>query len=626
MQSFAMPLCKGLLAVLAISGVGRLALWPIADARLTWYWNLAFIMLTGQAAVNILVQAVLLTGGGSAHSLRLLAWALLGVATAGHFFAPHTRSPASLVETVRENKLAIAILVSAWLTNLVVALAPSTKIDELYYHMLLPKRVVEDGALRFYLLPLEQAILPQMHFQMTLSIAHAAGAPDAGNVLSWAYSVVLGLFIAGFLMEATDRFRPGNSKGGLAILCAALCTVGLYATVWHTTGGAHALGDLATTVAVAGILWPETLMPAIAPDRYTLLLITAAGIAASTKLSLWPLSFVVTVLVVWRVAHRAESVHKTGICAAIAGFSWLILHAPVMIWTYRASGSFWGPVFANVFAPTVFPTSVLEEIRQMQQFDPSAAWPLLQDALIQFSPVFFVSLAWVLWTAWRGCGTSRLAAALLLFQAGLVAWKLHFDFRFMGGLEYVAVLAAAVTLAQRAPGPVTLNYRRAWVQWRNRLNKSRNWILVFAAIPWLAAQIYYVRPFAEVVCGWLPRTQFLERYVALAGDFAALDRMLPQDAVLYIPDSGRRLPNFYAPRPVVITPLDLHGRGPVYRLTLEPSADAEPIDATSSLHCGQVVYSNDRAIVETYRRPGTPPTSGTVRVQQCAVELGGAWQ
>jgi hypothetical protein len=209
---------------------------------------------------------------------------------------------------------------------------------------------------------------------------------------------------------------------------------------------------------------------------------------------------------------------------------------------------------------------------------------------------------------------------LLLFQAALVAWKLHFDFRFMGGLEYVAVLAAAVTLAQRAPRPGTPNYRHAWEQWGNRLNKSRNWILVFAAIPWLGAQIYYLRPFAEVVCGWLPRTQFLERYVALAGDFAALDRMLPQDAVLYIPDSGRRLPNFYAPRPVVITPLDLHGRGPVYRLTLEPSADAEPIDARSSLHCGQVVYSNDGAIVETYRRPGAVPTTGIVKVESCEVQ------
>ena len=617
MQSFVVPLCQGLLAVLAVSGVGRLALWPIADARPAWHWNLAFTMLTGQAAVNVLAQAVLLSGGGSAHSLHPLAWTLLVAATAGHFFAPGTRGTVPLIRSVRENKFPTAILISAWLANLVVALAPSTKIDELYYHMLLPKRIVEDGALRFYLLPLEQAILPQMHFQMTLSIAHAAGAPDAGNVLSWAYSVVLGLFVAGFLMEATAGSRPVNS---MAILCATLCTVGLYATVWHTTGGAHALGDLAATIAVAGILWPEILMPALGPARYTLLLATAASMAASTKLSLWPLSAVATVLIIWRAAAAAGSLKKTGACAAIAAFSWLVMHAPVMIWTCRASGSFWGPVFANLLAPTVFPAGVLQELRQMQQFDPSAAWPLLQDAFIQFSPVFFVSLAWVLWTAWRGSRTSRLAAALLLFQAALVAWKLHFDFRFMGGLEYVAVLAAAVTLAQRAPGPGTPNYRHAWARWGNRLNKSRNWILVFAAIPWLGAQIYYARPFAEVVCGWLPRTQFLERYVALAGDFAALDRMLPQDAVLYIPESGRRLPNFYAPRPVVITPLDLHGRGPVYRLTLEPSADAEPIDARSSLHCGQVVYSNDGAIVETYRRPGAVPTTGIVKVESCEVQ------
>jgi hypothetical protein len=618
-QSFVMPLCQGLLAVLAISGVGRLGVWPITRARLPWHWNLAFTMLAGQAAVNILVQAVLLTGSGSAHSLRVLAGTLLAVALAGHLFAPHARSTTSLIASLHENKLPAAILISAWLANLVVALALSTKIDELYYHMLLPKRIVEDGGLRFYLLPLEQAILPQMHFQMTLSMAHATGAPDAGNVLSWAYSVVLGLFVAGFLMEATDRARPGQS---MAISCAALCTVGLYATVWHTTGGAHALGDLATTIAVAGILWPETLMPALGPTRYTLLLVTAASIAASTKLSLWPLSAVATVLIVWRAAQAAGSFKKTGVSAAIAAFSWLIIHAPVMIWTYRASGSFWGPVFANTLAPTVFPTDVLQELRQMQQFDPSAAWPLLQVALIQFSPVFFVSLAWVLWTAWRGCGASRLAAALLLFQAVLIAWKLHFDFRFMGGLEYAAVLAAAVTLVQPLEPPAT-NSRHACAHWRKRLERSRNWILLFAAVPWLAAQIYYARPFAEVVSGWMPRTQFLERYVALTRDFEALDRMLPKNAVLYIPIAEGRLPNFYAPRPVVTTPLDLHGRAPVYRLTLEPGPAAEPIDQGSSLHCGEVLYSNDHATVETYRTPGAAPITGIVKVQSCEVEPSG---
>src|ERR1700726_174672 len=209
-------------------------------------------MLAGQSTANIIVQAVLLDGVGSAQTLRQIAWILIVAAIVGHVFAPRIRTAGTTTWALRENKLPAALLVTAWLTNLVVALAPSTKIDELYYHMLTPRRIVEDGALRFYLLPLEQAILPQMHFQMTLSIAHAAGAPDAGNVLSWAYSVVLGLFVAGFLMEATAGSRPVNS---MAILCATLCTVGLYATVWHTTGGAHALGDLAATMPVAEGLW-----------------------------------------------------------------------------------------------------------------------------------------------------------------------------------------------------------------------------------------------------------------------------------------------------------------------------------------------------------------------------------
>ena len=621
MQSFVLPLCKGLLAVLAISGVGRVALWSIAKGRFAWHWRLAFTMLAGQAAVDILVQAMLLTGMGSAHRLRLLAAALLAVAMAGHLLLPRPRITPPLLQRLWENKFGAAILISAWLANLVVALAPSTKIDELYYHMLLPKRIVEDGGLRFYLLPLEQAILPQMHFQMALSIVHAAGAPDAGNVLSWGYSVVLGLFIAGFLMDATDPSQPRQS---MAILCAALCTVGLYATVWHTTGGAHALGDLATTIAVAGILWPETLMPAIGPETYTVLLVAAAGIAASTKLSLWPLSAVVTILVVWRVAQKTGSFSKTGKSAAIAGSLWLILHAPVMMWTYRASGSFWGPVFANILGPSIFPSDLLQELHRMQQFDPAAAWPLLQDALIQFSPVFFVSLAWVLWTALRGYRTSRLAAALLLFQAGLIVWKLHFDFRFMGGLEYVAVLAAAVTLAER-PGPALNRYGDAWANWgRKRLETPSYWILLFGAVPWLAAQTYYVRPFAEVVSGSMSQAQFLHRYVALTSDFAALNRILPKNAVLYIPAQEQRLPNFYAPRPVLMTPLDLRRRGPVFRLTIEPAPDAEPIDHTSSLQCGEVVYANDYATTQTYRRPGAAPTTGVVKVQKCTVQVGGA--
>jgi hypothetical protein len=161
----------------------------------------------------------------------------------------------------------------------------------------------------------------------------------------------------------------------------------------------------------------------------------------------------------------------------------------------------------------------------------------------------------------------------------------------------------------------------AWARWGKRLEKSRNWILVFAAIPWLAAQTYYARPFAEVVSGWTPRSQFFERYVALAQDFEVLDGMVPKNAVIYI--QGGRLPNFYAPRPVVLTPLDLRGRAPIYRLVLEPMLDEQPIDAKSSLRCVNIVYSNEHAVIETYRTPGADPVIGIVKVQGCEAENAG---
>ena len=66
MNAFLIPLVKGLLALFAITGVGRLVLRLGRVRQLPWYWNIAFTALAGQAAGNILVQIVLLAGAGSA--------------------------------------------------------------------------------------------------------------------------------------------------------------------------------------------------------------------------------------------------------------------------------------------------------------------------------------------------------------------------------------------------------------------------------------------------------------------------------------------------------------------------------------------------------------------------------
>lgn len=608
MHAFLIPLCKGLIAVFTVTGVGKLFLRLAVVRSLSWYWKIALSALAGQAFVNVLVEILLLLDLGSAGALRILAWFFAALAIIGHGYFSNAETAERIGEILRSDKILTTILLLALLTNLVAALAPSTKIDELYYHMLTPKRIVVDGGLRYYLLPIESAIIPQMHYQIAQSVAHASGAPDAGNVLSWAFSVVLSLFVIGFLTDTTKDRR-------LSLLCGSLCAVGIYATVWHTTGGAHALGDLATVVTFAGILRPATLMDALGPYRYTFFLATSAAVAASTKISLAPLSLVAALLIVACALRQKTVGTRTFKVIALALVPWIILHLPLMIWTYVQSGSFWGPVLANMFGPSVFPPRILQFIADLQAFNPGDFVPTLRYAAAGFSPLFFISIGWILWTAFRGYKTSKLAAGLLLFQGALVAWKFHFDIRFLGGMEYVTVLAAVLTVAN-ADG--SSNIAARWAEIGNRLADSRRWIVLFAAIPWLGFQMYYARPFAGVVSGYITRSKFLERYVALTHDFEMLDRALPSDAVLYIADG--RLPNFYAPRPVVLTPLDLRGRTSIYRLTIFPEADIEEIDAASSLKCEATIYQNDQAVIETYRTPGEAPEIGTVKVQNCRIQ------
>jgi hypothetical protein len=106
--------------------------------------------------------------------------------------------------------------------------------------------------------------------------------------------------------------------------------------------------------------------------------------------------------------------------------------------------------------------------------------------------------------------------------------------------------------------------------------------------------------------------------VALTQDYEVLNRILPPDAVLYV--ANGRVSLFDAPRPVVLTPLDLRQRTSIYRLTLKDLPEKEALDATSILNCDQIVYSDSNAVVETYRIPGKSPKHGTVTVRSCRIE------
>jgi hypothetical protein len=601
-------LVSGGVLVFAVLGIGNLAVWLLKLRTLPWYWRMAFAAILGQATVNLVVQLLLLSGGSSAPRLRILGWSAIVVGLFGHLLALGRNIRRSRPIEFGTNKFLKALLLLVWLTNLVVALAPSSKIDEVFYHMLVPKRIAADGGMNFYRLPIEAAVVPQMQYQISLSPAYALGVPEVGNVLSFSYSVVLGLFILGFIQDIT-----GDET--LALLGGLGCVAGLYQTVWHTTEGAAAIGELALVVATCGLLWPGRLRSSIRPLKYGFLAVTAASLAASTKISLLPLCTIVSLLAAWIVYREIKGGQWSAVQAGIVLVPWALMHLPLMVWTYHESGSFWGPVMANVFRPSIFPAAMLKTLDQMRIINQPGLLPNMRYAAVELSPLLLVGIIFTVWKALRGGRAARLVIAFLLFQGALILWLLPYEFRFLGGLLYIPLMATILVLSSTGGD---LSQLPSLTPLGKRVVALRNWIAITAIVPWLLFQMYYARPFAEVAAGVTTRREFRERFVALARDYEVLNKILPVDAVLYI--ANGRVSLFDAPRPVVLTPLDLRQRTSIYRLTLKDLPEKETLTATSVLNCDQTVYLNDNAIVETYRIPGKVPKTGSVTVRSCRIE------
>jgi hypothetical protein len=608
LHAFLIPLVQGSVLVLALLGIGKLALRLLHPCMLPWQWRLAFVAILGQATLNFLVQLLLISGTSSILRLKILGLLIIGVGIAGHVPARKDHASQLRVRQFRNNNLFKLLLALIWLTNLTVALAPSSKIDDVFYHMIVPKRIATEGTMNFYRLPIEAAIVPQMQYQISLSPAYALGAPEAGNVLSLSYSIILGLFIVGFIQEATRN-------DSLALLGGLGSVVGAYQTVWHTTEGPTAIGDLALVVAACGVLWPEQLLPKTTSLRYGVLVITAASLAASTKISLIPLCLIISLLAAWRCERHRDASSKQPIRIGVLLLPWILMHLPLMAWTYHESGSFWGPVMANVIRPSIFPAEILRILDQMRIINQVKFLSNLRFAAAQLSPLIFVGIGLIIWTSFRGCRAAAIVLSLLVFQAVLIWWKLPYDFRFLGGLLYIPLIASVLSLTRRKNGELHPANLTAVAE---RTVDLRNWIAVTTVLPWLLFQMYYARPFAEAVVGISTRTQFRDRFIALSQDYDVLNRILPDDAVLYI--ANGRVSLFDAPRPVVLTPLDLRQNTSIYRLTVSPIPDQETVDGRSLLNCSDLVYSNSHALVQVYRFAGKLPEIGMVMVRKCRIE------
>ena len=240
-------LLVGLSTFVGLWGLGTVLL-SVFRVRLPAPWDQVTAALLGIQALSLTVQLAAMAEIASVSLLCGIWWMLIAQ---GVFMLLMWARPTAFIRLLPKStscgpaSLLIAVIAAAISINALVALAPSTKIDELYYHMLVPSRIVSDGMLRFYREPWLGAMWPQMVYQISAAPTQAIGFPDAMNVVSWALSTP-----AGFLASSCAcQYATWTTL--VPAVCASVFILwcGSYRGICH--------GDLAMAAAVVAFCLRE---------------------------------------------------------------------------------------------------------------------------------------------------------------------------------------------------------------------------------------------------------------------------------------------------------------------------------------------------------------------------------
>src|SRR5262249_24040768 len=139
-----------------------------------------------------------------------------------------------------------------------------------------------------------------------------------------------------------------------------LC-VGIYSAVWHVTGGAHAMGDLAMAAAIIAFCSRERLLGSLARPVYAAMVSVLLLSASTSKISLLPLCGILLCLIAWPLLRSAQPRDGSKVVIALSA-PWIILFCPIAFWTWTQSGSPFGPVLA--FASSIYPATWAQRIFQ----------------------------------------------------------------------------------------------------------------------------------------------------------------------------------------------------------------------------------------------------------------------
>jgi hypothetical protein len=493
--------------------------------------------------------------------------------------------------------LVVLILLSLFV-NLIISLAPSTKFDEIYYHMLMPLRMFQDNSIEYYRLPWH-IFIPHMHYQILAAPFYAIGLTDALNVVSWGVSVTFVFFLVGVLFSFTRNLF-------YSLLVALGMYTGMHSPVWYVTGGAGATSVLAMTMLVYLLVDGKRFFKEWGALKLLGIISFLSMATAASKLSYLPISFLCLTICAFLVWRRFGYTRFCTVFCVSASF-WMIFYFPAFVWSWCASGYMLGPM-----ADPINTVSVLSSIQDHRSF--AGAVYEVVIALLELTPVvwggFFLFFV-VPWTR-KAVFPFSLAVILLALQIVLFIWKLPLHFRYFGGLHL------GLALFFWSSGLDEIRKRLALIQGYKKVIVRA--LITLCVIPWFCLQVFYSAQFFPVVFGSEPVRFFAERLIPFYTDFEKLDELLPEDAVLFV--RGIKMP-VYSPRRFVYEQRDLSFVGehaPVFLF-----ASSRPDNDEWSEYILEPFYTNKTAKFLTFRTPGVQPSLSELTVYRVAAKKNDAY-
>ncbi len=481
------------------------------------------------------------------------------------------------------------VFVLTILPILYYVLLPTTKIDDLHYHMPPVQYISMEGG---YTYPHQYLRNPAfMIYSMAQIPIVYFGFPDSASVISLLFWLVIVYFSHQILRKFDLTIR---------LLAGAILIVGLYSIV-QATPSSTVFSSLSVVLLVVLFAERDLIIKHSSLNNFCWAWAIAANAAAIGKISLVILTVFLSLVVLYDIMrHRKASWH---ILFAFL-LPTMIFYLPTLVWTYAHVGTFWGPIMADIFPYHKFSPEEIRIAKTMPLKNMNEVTiNIMKYNLINFSLIKLLAIIFLFFSTISKKIKIDLLVACLSTAVCFQYLGNAVELRYWGSIDNAFFI-------------LTLLYIPT--SWKLQLQRPKTQLAIIAlgVLPYLSTMYYYITnlnpiPFFNEEA----KKTFFSKFVPYYADYQALNKVLPKNAVLFFPEGNVNI--VYAPRKLYVYTKDIHQDSLLYIITssLQKQPQHHTIQA-QQYEKGEKIYENQNSYARTYRTPNQARKTAILEVHK----------